>query len=364
MLSSPRASIIIVNYNGRRLLEPCLTPTVEQARDVGAEVILVDNASSDGSVELVRASFPDVIVVENPTNEGFAGGCNAGVRHAHAPIIVLLNNDAVPEEGWLEKLLRELEAPDVAVACSVVQDAHFAEDYALGTGSMSVIGHPIPNVAADPTEPFYATGCSLAFKRDLFEEPFHPVYFAYYEDTLLSWRARLRGFRVVRALGSRVQHLGSATASQQPTRMLYYWERNKLLTLLLCYEPGTLARLLPLYAFDSLARLARDFWLLIKRPTDIASRAAQTARRYGIVVRAIVWILTHPATVARLRWSVQRERRQDDRAITPYLSGKIFDDVATTRAQGFANRVSLLYCRLAGIATAESVALNGAGQRG
>lgn len=352
--SSPAASIIIVNYNGRRLLEPCLVATLAQAHELGAEVILVDNASRDGSVEFVRDQFPDVVVVESATNAGFAGGCNAGVRASRGPLIVLLNNDAVPEADWLRNLLDGVGPDDVAITCSVVQDANYAEAYALGTGSVSVVGHPIPNVARDPSEPFYATGCSLVFKREVFGEPFDPVFFAYYEDTLLSWRARLRGYRVTRALGSRVQHLGGATASQQPTRSLYYWERNKLLTLLSCYEARTLRRLLPLYVFDGLARVARDLWLLAKPAAGRGQRALFTLRRYFIVARAVGWLVTHPATVSRLRRSVQGERRTSDAAITPLLSGKIFDDLQPTRGPQLANALSILYCRLVGIRTAEA----------
>ena len=222
LISDPIASIVIVNYNGLRWLEPCLDETLAQASQVGAEVVLVDNGSTDNSVAFVRSRFPNVVIVESSTNEGFAGGCNAGVRYARARLIVLLNNDAVPEDGWLDRLLDAVQPEDVAIACSVVHDAHYAAAYALGTGSLSVVGHPIPNVARDPQEPFYATGCSLVFKRDLLGEPFDPLFFAYFEDTVLSWRARLRGLRVVRALGSAGQHLGSATASQQPTRSLYF----------------------------------------------------------------------------------------------------------------------------------------------
>ena len=258
MNERPVASIVIVNYNGRELLVPCLQAALPQAAERAAEIILVDNDSSDGSVDLVAHDFPEVALVRNQRNDGFAGGANAGVRAARSDTIVLLNNDAVPDDGWLEGLLRTLAPVDVAVAASVIEEARYPEAYALGTGTISVIGHPVPNVLPDATNPFYATGTSLAFKRELFPQPFDPLYFAYYEDALLSWRARLRGYRVMRALDSRVHHLGGATARRRPDDATFYWERNKLLTLVLCYERGTLLRLLPLYCFDGLTRLADE----------------------------------------------------------------------------------------------------------
>lgn len=340
---------MIVNFNGRHLLDSCLPVALEQAAPCGAEVILVDNASTDGTVAHVESLYPEVVVVKSPRNVGFAGGCNLGVRAATGAIIVLLNNDAVPQPGWLSGLLRALEPPDVAVAASVVREARYPPAYELGTGTISVIGHPIPHVGRDPEHPFYATGCSLAFKKRLFPEPFEPVYFAYYEDTLLSWRAHLKGYRVARALESAVDHVGSATALRQPTVAAFYWERNKLLTLLLCYESQTLWKLVPLYVFDGLVRLAEDLWRAIKRVQDLGA----TVQRYRILVRALLWLLGHATHVKELRREIQSGRTRDDREITTMLSGKIFDDHVPTRAHEIANRFALIYCRAVGLRTAE-----------
>lgn len=354
-LIASTVSIVIVNYNGRHLIEACLHATVEQARALSAEVVFVDNASTDGSVSFVRQEFPGVVVIENETNQGFAGGCNTGFRAASGELVVLLNNDAVPEPGWLEHLLAAAEPNDVAVACSVINELNYPREYALGTGSISVIGHPIPNVARDLDSPFYATGCSLVFKRSLTGEPFPAIFFAYFEDTVLSWRARLGGYRVARALDSEVQHMGSATASQMPSLALYYYERNKLLMLLGCYDRSTLLRLVPLYLFDAVVRLLRDLWLVAKadsRPESVKRLAAH----YGIVARAVAWVATHSREVSRLRQSIQCERRKPDSAITRMLSGKIFDDIRSTRGQTLVNRLAVVYCRLVGIRTAETIA--------
>lgn len=347
--SRPAASIIVVNFNGRELLEPCLAAALQQAGALGAELIVVDNASSDGSAAFVRDRFPEVHLVCNRRNEGFAGGCNAGVAAAKGEIVVLLNNDAIPQPGWLQSLLDAMEPPDVAIAASVVEEARYPSSYELGTGSISVIGHPIPNVCADPARPFYATGCSLAFKRPCFPTPFDPVYFAYYEDTLLSWRAHLRGLRVVRAVDSRVTHLGSATASRLPSTALYYWERNRLLTLLLCYEAPTLVKLAPLFLLDGLARSLEDVWRLSTGRQDLSA----TLRRSRASAQAMAWLFLHPRQIAGKRRSVQATRVRGDGPILRLLSGKIFDDQVPTRAHSIANAIAVGYCRMAHIRTAE-----------
>ena len=346
-------SIVIVNYNGRALLAACLPPVLAQAEKVEAEVVVVDNGSSDGSAEYLEQAFTDVLVVRSRRNEGFAGGANAGVRAARGETIVLLNNDAVPQEGWLPDLLHALAPDDVAVACSVIQEDRYPDAYALGTGTISVIGHPIPSVLDDVEHPFYATGCSLAFKRGLFGEPFDPLFFGYYEDTVLSWRAHLRGYGVARALGSRVRHIGSATARREPSAAAFYWERNKLLALLLCYERATLRRLLPLYVFDAVARVAEDIWLLAR-----GRRAPRTVvARYLAAIRALSWLRGHAAAIRARREAIQAERRVTDEAITPLLSGKIFDDHVPTTGHRAANALALAYCRLARIPTAETASV-------
>jgi GT2 family glycosyltransferase len=347
-------SIIIVSYNGRELLGPCLESTLPQAEAEGAEVVVVDNASSDGTAAFLRERFPSVALVRSARNVGFAAGSNLGARAAHGDRIVILNNDAIPDPGWLRELLAALEPDDVAVACSVVHDPRFPDAYALGTGSLSVIGHPIPNVVSDLDHPFYATGCSLAFKRSLLGEPFDAAYFAYYEDALLSWRARLRGYRVARALGSSVQHQGSATARRMPDLATYYYERNKLLTLLLGYEPRTLVRLAPLYLFDALVREAEDWRLILTSPTLVFGRLTGVIRRYELVLRGLGWLIVNSKHVWRHRAAIQRERRVSDAEILPMLSAKVHDDYIHTRVHEAANRLARWYCRLVGVRTAET----------
>src|SRR5438128_1461134 len=105
----PFVSIIIVNYNGRRYLDDCLPALLKQIYPRERwEVVLVDNASTDGSVDHVRAQYPWVRLIPMRTNLGFAGGNNEGFRHCRGEFIALLNNDTVVTPGWLEALVEEL----------------------------------------------------------------------------------------------------------------------------------------------------------------------------------------------------------------------------------------------------------------
>ena len=108
MTPDPLVSVVIVTWNGRQYLEACLSAVAAQ-EGVNAETILVDNASTDGTVAFVRERFPGVRVVAMSENRGFAGGNNAGVREARGRLVALLNNDTVPEPGWLQALAARTE---------------------------------------------------------------------------------------------------------------------------------------------------------------------------------------------------------------------------------------------------------------
>jgi GT2 family glycosyltransferase len=309
----------------------------------------VDNGSSDGTVEYVRADFPRVHIVQSNRNLGFARGCNAGVQAADGEIIVLLNNDAVPRPHWLDSLVEPLALRGLRIVCSVVHDREYPEPYALGTGGLSLIGHPIPGAMRNPQQPFYATGGSLAFRKADFPVPFPPELFAYFEDALLSWLVRLRGGEIVRALDSQVDHLGSATARRMPTLRTYYYERNKLLLLLLVYEMPTLRLLGPLYAFDGLVRVFESLLQVLRGQ----SSAEAEVLRYRLIWRGLSWMALHASWLRAERRRVQRGRLLRDSAIIPLLSGRIFDDVIPSSLHRLANRGALAYCRLVGLRTVE-----------
>lgn len=111
-MTGPRATVVVVNYNGAHLLPPCLQGLRRQDLPAGSfETVVVDNASRDGSLELLARDFPEVRVVASAVNTGFAGGNNLALRQVTTPYAVLLNNDAVPEPDWLRRLLAPFDAP-------------------------------------------------------------------------------------------------------------------------------------------------------------------------------------------------------------------------------------------------------------
>ncbi|MDT7549641.1 MAG: hypothetical protein QOE84_2035 [Actinomycetota bacterium] len=129
MPSDPRATVVIVNWNGERLLRSCLDALARQQTSAAFHTWVVDNASSDSSVELLRTEYPGVRVLQNDDNLGFAGGNNTALRQITTPYAVLLNNDATPEPDWLEQLLAPFEEPGADRLAAVTSKVVFAPKF-------------------------------------------------------------------------------------------------------------------------------------------------------------------------------------------------------------------------------------------
>jgi hypothetical protein len=232
---SPDVSIVIVTWNGRQYLDDCLGG-VSRQEGVNCETIVVDNASTDGTAEYVRTRFPWVWLVELPENRGFAGGNNAGVRAATGRFVALLNNDAVPEAGWLEALLRGVdEAEGFALTTSRVVYAHdpsridSAGDGLLRWGGAFKRHHGADvGRAQESTEVFGVCGAACLMPRRVFEElgGFDEDFFASHEDVDLSYRARLLGYRCRYVADAIVRHRGSVTIGRLSAFSVFQGQRN------------------------------------------------------------------------------------------------------------------------------------------
>lgn len=332
---SPLISIVIVNYNGVDLLRSCLRSVFAQPyRPI--EVIVVDNASRDGSVGMVRKEFDGVQVLSLQRNTGFAEGNNIGVRNAKGEFVVLLNNDATVEEDWLFALLRTMNDPGVAlVASKVLTEGVPAEFYTMN-GTINYLGYNIMRQFADLSKIFYAGGTSLMFRRSIVGEPFIAEYFLYHEDVYLSWRMRLRGYDIRMAQDSIVRHRGSATTRRASSSIIsFYQVRNRFLNLFLFYRSGTLVRILPLLLLDAAVTLARS--------------AFGSGKSLWGVLHAYGWLLLNGGWIVQRRRQEQAARRIPDDAILSLMSADVIDAARSGARLGWLNHLSRLYARLVGL---------------
>jgi GT2 family glycosyltransferase len=248
------ASVVIPNWNGRKFLERCLGALRTQtAGDV--EVLLVDNASTDDSVELVERDFPEVEVVRLAENVGFASAMNAGIRRASGTNVAFLNNDTEPDERWLEELLGCLDRhPGAAAATSKVlmldQPGTLDDtgDFVWPSLLPYARGHGEPDAGQYENEEqiFSPSGAAALWRADVLAEIglFDETFFAYYEDVDLGFRARLAGYECWYTPRAVVfHHRGGSSGDNEFT--LYHHARNRLLLLGKDAPAALLARNLP-----------------------------------------------------------------------------------------------------------------------
>jgi len=269
-VTSPDASVIVLNYNGRAWLQGCLAALAAQVGAPSFETLLVDNASSDGSLDFVRQRFPAVRAIELGTNVGFAAGNNAGARAARGRFLVFLNNDTIVATDWLSRLLVAVDGPSpFALATSRIvrlddpSTVDSAGDGYLRAGGAYKHGHgrPVDGYAVS-REVFGACGAAFIVRREVFDElgGFDESFFMVYEDVDLSYRARLRGYRCWYAADASVRHAGSATLGRLSPDAVFYGQRNLEWTWIKNTPPRLLWRTFPghvLYSVTGLLHYAK-----------------------------------------------------------------------------------------------------------
>ncbi len=263
---TPRISVIVLNYNGSRWLEPCLAALAAQADAPRFETLLVDNGSSDGSMPLVAARFPSVRIVDNGRNLGFAGGNNAGARAARGDTLVFLNNDTIPAPDWLARLhAASLEAPARALVTSRIvfldrpNVIDSAGDGYLRAGGAFKHGHgAYTDGFTTSREVFGACGAAFLIRRDIFDrlKGFDEDFFMVYEDVDLSYRARLAGCQCWYAADAVVRHAGSGTLGVMSATAVFHGQRNLEWTWFKNTPTGLLLRTVPSHLVYSLAGVA------------------------------------------------------------------------------------------------------------
>jgi GT2 family glycosyltransferase len=253
----PRVAIVILNLNGRHHLEPCFRTLAEldYPRD-RYEVVLIDNASVDGSVAEMKARHSWVRLVENDRNVGFAQGCNQGADVAgDADVLVFLNNDMRVEPAWL----RELVEPIVRGECQATTAKMLSWDGKTidsAGGGMNFHGIGIqrgykeaPGPEYDrPRRTLFACGGAMAMPRELFNDVgrFDPEFFAYYEDVDLGWRSWVLGHETWYTPRAVCYHHHSSTSRRLPVEMVRLLQvRNPQLACFKNYDDAHLRQILP-----------------------------------------------------------------------------------------------------------------------
>ncbi len=305
----PKASVILVVHNGRPYLEGCLD-SLRRTLPPDTEIVVVDNGSTDDSAAFVRERMPGARLLVNPANRGFAAACRQGAEEARGEVLVFLNQDTRVVPGWLEALLEPFRDPRVGLTTPTIlwmddpervqscgQDVHY-------TGLVFARCFGIPRSAlsgASPADVAAVSGAAFAVRRAVWEElgGFSEIFFMYYEETDLSWRAQRAGYRCLHVPASVVYHAGRL---DRPSPLALYCSfRNRFLMVWRNWGWRALFFLLPGLLLADLI----EWGLALARGWPGLSAKA----------RALLWVWGHGRTLFRLRAEARQKDGVGDRAL-------------------------------------------------
>jgi len=252
-----KISIIVLNWNGKRWLEDCLTSILHQDVDEPFEVLLLDNGSSDDSVQYVKERFSRVRVIELGKNYGFAEGNNRGLKYARGEYLVFVNMDTRAENGWLKNLLEAAHRyPSYQILCSIQLPAQ-AKNRVMSLNSFGDVTVAQQESHQSVTDSLFASGACFLIRREWVEKLgylFDPYYFCVAEDVETSLRTILMGGLIGYVRDSRIyHHVGGAQFP--PFWSFSFRTRNLLLTYYKLFAPKNFAGMLFVHLVYLLARL-------------------------------------------------------------------------------------------------------------
>jgi len=293
-MQTPLVSIIIVNWNSKNFLKTCLSSLYEQTYD-NYEIIIVDNASTDNSLESITDDFPQVKIIRNEKNVGFAAGNNIGITHSTGDLIAMVNPDVIVQKEWLSKL--------VAVLCSSdriggVTGKMFYLQNNLKTDKVFCTWSKINQFSVNPynfrdnepsSEVDYLSGAAMLVKKEIIDKVgfLDPDYFLFFDET--DWCARMirADYDLVYVPDAFVWHAVSATISQTEKK-IYYMERSKIRFAIKNFDFSYLAIFYCILFIES-------FYILIR---DVAKR---NLVRTKIRFKAISWNIHNIKNILKKR---------------------------------------------------------------
>ncbi len=242
-------AVVILNWNGRNFLEKFLPDVIKHSQEI-AEVIVADNASSDDSIEFLNKNYPDIRIIRNSENGGFAKGYNDALKKVDAEYYILLNSDIEVTENWIQPVIELMDSDPLIAACQpklldYKQRNKF--EYAGSSGGyIDFLGYPFcrgrifqeletdSGQYDDEREVFWATGACLFVKAKLYHEfgGLDNDFFAHMEEIDFCWRLKSSGYKIMVQPKSVVYHVGGGTLPKNNSKKTFLNFRNNMYLLL------------------------------------------------------------------------------------------------------------------------------------
>ena len=312
-------SIVIPHWNNVDVLSECLE-SISNTDFENFETIVVDNASTDNSVASVRSNYPNVKLIENDKNYGYAGGCNIGAEAASGDFLIFLNNDTVQEKDWISNLIKTINSDDKIAAVQPKILNYYDRnvfDYAGGSGGhMDIYCFPFARGRIfsfqendegqynNKEKCFWSSGTCFMVRRELFQKAggFDESFFAHMEEIDLCWRLYAMGFEVWVEPDSVVYHKNALTLPMYSHKKYYLNHRNSLLMLLGNYSIKNIF----------LIGIPR---LILEKIACLYSILMLDWRHFTAILRSLFWIIFHPNVIMKKRKSFSKIRTITDKKI-------------------------------------------------
>jgi GT2 family glycosyltransferase len=311
-------SIVIVNLNGRRWLEKCLKSVMESDYPQDKlEVILVDNGSTDGSIEFVKEAWKDprIKIIQNKENLGWSPANNQGMKVAKGEIIVCLSNDMEVDSRWLKEIVKLIKRdPRIGIVQCNSISMWDRKTIDSGMNFLDKYGFAYSYSPQErPWQVFFAEGMAFAIRNHVFREigGFDDYYFMEYDDMDLCWRTRLAGYEVFFSPASIVYHARGGTVGstyfEKRVRNIVQYVRNHFVTLMKNYELKNLLRVLPVVLFIQFMKML----YFIK---------ARNTRLVLATLKGISLVLKDMKLIMQKRREVQQEvRKVSDEMVLKFM---------------------------------------------
>lgn len=222
-MQEKKVTVVIPNYNGKKYIRDCMDSL--KAQQEAFDILVVDNGSTDGSLEILQQEYGEAKVISLKENTGFCAAVNLGIKESKTPYVILLNNDTIVKDGFVKTLVEAVEAADDIFSVSAMmlsmQDESIIDD--AGDG-YCILGWAYARGKGRPAEQyekrkeiFSACGGAAIYRKNIMEEIgyFDENHFAYLEDVDIGYRARIFGYRNFYEPGAKVIHAGSATSGSR-----------------------------------------------------------------------------------------------------------------------------------------------------
>tara|TARA_B100001971_G_scaffold92981_1_gene85642 strand:- start:1626 stop:2624 length:999 start_codon:yes stop_codon:yes gene_type:complete len=314
-MSAPKVSIIIVNYNGKELLQKCLDSLLKVNYD-NFEIILVDNNSTDGTVEFITKNYPSLIIIKLDSNKGFAEPNNVAAKISKGKYLLFLNNDTVVTPNFISEMVKVMETDKKIAVCqslllkpdgSVDSSGDFIDHLGVVYNSKTKIDE-IREVSS-------ARGASMLVRSDIFEklDGFDQKFFITFEDVDLCWRSWILGYRVLIIPTSIVYHEGGITIKKIKSEIAFHGFKNQLAMKITNFEPILAMRNMMIF-FGIYGIRELKIWLdyTISGSTKLSSTEYEDniapKPSFKVIAKSIFWILSNYGYLLKKQRTINKNR--------------------------------------------------------